>query len=74
MSFDDAYEKAYGKGSGYREAGKEILTFRVTAVGLLNKPRIKEAPVRKAAADHALKPPRKGLLRGVGGIHSHGHL
>ena len=73
MSFDDAYEKAYGKGSGYREAGKEILTFRVTAVGLLNKPRIKEAPLarqprtmREAAA--------KGLLRGAGGIHSHGHL
>ena len=65
-SFDDAYEKAYGKGSGYREAGKEILTFRVTAVGLLNKPRIKEAPVRKAAADDALKPPRKVFFEELG--------
>ena len=66
LSFDEAYEKAYGKGSGYREAGKEILTFRVTAVGLLNKPRIKEAPVRKAAADDALKPPRKVFFEELG--------
>ena len=66
LSFDEAYEKAYGKGSGYREAGKEILTFRVTAVGLLNKPRIKEAPVRKAAADDALKPPRRVFFEELG--------
>ena len=65
-SFDDAYERAYGKGSGYREAGKEILTFRVTAVGLLNKPRIKEVPVRKAAADDALKPPRRVFFEELG--------
>ncbi len=57
--FDDAYEKAYGRGSGYREAGKEILTFRVTATGLLKRPRIREAPVRRAAADAALKAPRE---------------
>ena len=56
--FDTAYEKAYGRGSGYREAGKEILTFRLTAVGLLKKPAIRSAPVRKSAADAALKPPR----------------
>jgi N-methylhydantoinase A len=42
--FDELYETAYGKGSGYREAGKEILIFRVTAVGLLKKPKIKSAP------------------------------
>ena len=56
--FDDAYEKAYGKGSGYREAGKEILTFRVTAVGMLAKPRVRKEPARRAPADEALKPPR----------------
>ncbi len=56
--FDDAYEKAYGKGSGYREAGKEILTFRVAAVGMLAKPRVRKEPARKAPADEALKPPR----------------
>ena len=46
--FDELYETAYGKGSGYREAGKEILIFRVTAVGLLKKPKIKSAPKRES--------------------------
>ena len=64
--FDDAYEKAYGKGSGYREAGKEILTFRVTAVGLLSKPRIKEEPAVKASADDARKPERSVFFEELG--------
>jgi len=64
--FDDAYEKAYGKGSGYREAGKEILTFRVTAVGLLNKPRIKEEPAAGTPADGARKPERNVFFEELG--------
>jgi N-methylhydantoinase A len=47
--FDELYETAYGKGSGYREAGKEILTFRVTAVGVLKKPMIKSAAISHSA-------------------------
>src|SRR5262245_43365496 len=39
--FDELYEQGFGQGSGYREAGKEILTFRLTATGLLKKPNIK---------------------------------
>jgi N-methylhydantoinase A len=58
--FDELYEKAYGKGSGYREAGKEILTFRVTAVGVLKKPQIKSEPISKdASRDVALKGKRE---------------
>ncbi len=53
--FDDLYEKAYGHGSGYREAGKEILTFRLTAVGLLKKPDIKAERVSKSDGAAALK-------------------
>jgi len=54
--FDDLYETAYGKGSGYREAGKEILIFRVTAVGVLKKPKIKSAPAGLSAGpESALK-------------------
>jgi N-methylhydantoinase A len=48
--FDEMYEKAFGQGSGYREAGKEILTFRLTASGLLNKPDIKAEPLHKSNA------------------------
>ena len=64
--FDKAYEKAYGRGSGYREAGKEILTLRVNATGLLERPRIKEAPARKSPADEALKPPREVFFEEAG--------
>ena len=64
--FDDAYEKAYGKGAGYREAGKEILPFRVTATGLLSKPRIKEEPAVGASADDARKPPRSVFFEELG--------
>ena len=64
--FDEAYEKAYGKGSGYREAGKEILTFRVTATGLLAKPRIREEPAAGATADQARKTERSVFFEELG--------
>jgi N-methylhydantoinase A len=38
--FDELYELAYGKGSAYRAAGKEIVTLRVTGSGALRKPAI----------------------------------
>jgi N-methylhydantoinase A len=41
--FDALYEKAYGQGSAYREAGREIIIFRVTAVGELKRPEIERA-------------------------------
>ncbi|HSE87449.1 MAG TPA: hydantoinase/oxoprolinase family protein [Candidatus Binatia bacterium] len=53
--FDELYEKAFGQGSGYREAGKEILTFRLTATGLLIKPDIKAERVQRSDGAHALK-------------------
>ena len=53
--FDDLYEKAFGQGSGYREAGKEILTFRLTAAGLLKKPDVKAETVSRSDGAAALK-------------------
>jgi N-methylhydantoinase A len=53
--FDELYEKAFGQGSGYREAGKEILTFRLTATGLLMKPDIKAEQIQRSDGAHALK-------------------
>ena len=38
IRFDTLYEEAHGKGSAYRAAGKEIVTFRVTGSGTLPKP------------------------------------
>jgi N-methylhydantoinase A len=57
--FDEMYEKAFGQGSGYREAGKEILTFRLTATGLLKKPDIKAETVAPSDGSVALKAMRE---------------
>src|SRR5258705_1439258 len=53
--FDDLYEKAFGQGSGYREAGQEILTFRLTPTGLVKKPDIKAERVQRSDGAQALK-------------------
>ncbi len=39
--FDELYENAYGKGSAYRAAGREIVTLRVTGSGALPKPALR---------------------------------
>jgi N-methylhydantoinase A len=48
--FDELYAQAFGKGSGYREAGMEILTFRVSAIGELKKPKIQKEPLQKVSS------------------------
>jgi len=61
-SFDDMYEKAFGHGSGYREAGKEILTFRLTAMGLLKKPDIQAEATTRSDGGAALKGERPAFF------------
>ncbi|HEY7164588.1 MAG TPA: hydantoinase/oxoprolinase family protein [Candidatus Binatia bacterium] len=53
--FDALYEKAYGRGSAYREAGREMITFRVTAVGKLEKPNLERGRAFGFDAKNALK-------------------
>jgi N-methylhydantoinase A len=57
--FDEFYEQTYGQGAGYREAGKEIMAFRVVATGKLPKPRLRKYPVQKNQAGAALKMERR---------------
>lgn len=57
--FDELYEKSYGKGSGYREAGKEVITFRTTGRGQMRRPRVKSQPIKKGSQDGAVKEERK---------------
>ena len=61
--FDDLYEKAFGQGSGYREAGKEILTFRLTATGVLKKPDVKAEPASKPDGARRAQRQARCLLR-----------
>jgi N-methylhydantoinase A len=60
--FDEFYELLYGAGAGYREAGKEIMAFRVVAIGELNKPRLRKYPIEKNRAEAALKTERKAYF------------
>ena len=36
--FEAQYERKYGKGSAFREAGIEMTMFRLTARGLIDRP------------------------------------
>ncbi|MCU1607269.1 MAG: hydantoinase/oxoprolinase N-terminal region family protein [Modestobacter sp.] len=51
--FERTYEETYGKGSGFREAGMEITTFRVAGIGRTFKPAFRtivpRAPVTRAS-------------------------
>ena len=53
--FDELYEQSYGKGSGYPEAGKEMLSLRVTAIGKLAKPTVHKNAVEPGDVREALK-------------------
>jgi N-methylhydantoinase A len=52
--FEALYERKYGKGSAYREAGMEMTLFRLTARGLLTRPEIEPEKLDKADPKAAL--------------------
>jgi len=54
-AFDGLYEQTYGPGSGYRDAGKEIVTYRVSASGIIGKPHIERDQGGTESAESALK-------------------
>ena len=57
--FDRLYEQTYGPGAGYREAGKEIMVFRLAATGRLKRPTLKGYRVENKSVDTALKAHRR---------------
>jgi len=54
-AFDKLYELTYGPGSGYRDAGKEIVTYRVSASGIIGKPEIRKGQRGAQTSAVALK-------------------
>jgi N-methylhydantoinase A len=44
--FEQLYEKKYGRGSAFREAGVEMTMFRLTARGLMDRPNVEALPLR----------------------------
>lgn len=60
-SFGDLYERLYGKGAGFAEAGLQLITYRTRAVGELPiRPQLAEAPT--ATADAAPSSGRRVFL------------
>jgi N-methylhydantoinase A len=53
--FHRLYEKSYGLGSGYREAGMEVMTFRLTARGRLRKPSMTRQALNGKESSFAVK-------------------
>jgi N-methylhydantoinase A len=51
--FEAQYERKYGKGSAFREAGIEMTNLRLTARGLINRPRMRPQALGKTDSAHA---------------------
>ena len=67
-AFEKLYEERFGAGSGYKEAGIEMVNFRLRGVGLLRKPELKPEAERGSDPGAALVEAREvyfGELRGV---------
>jgi N-methylhydantoinase A len=54
-SFEKKYEAIFGQDTGFKEAGIEIVNFRVEAIGRINKPPLKQFTRGSKDARHALR-------------------
>jgi N-methylhydantoinase A len=52
--FEALYREKYGKDSAYREAGIEMVSFRLRGEGLVRKPDFRHADAGESAAAHAI--------------------
>ncbi len=57
--FDQKYEEVYGEGSAYREAGIELISFTIDAIGKTSKPTLRVYEEGTASPEDALKGSRE---------------
>ncbi len=67
-SFETKYEQLYGKGSGYSEAGIDLVTFRVTSRSRVLKPLIKKLSLTGEDPTEAFNGMREIYWRDRGGF------
>ena len=67
-TFEKLYTQRYGKESAYREAGMEMVIFRVSGIGRLGKPKIREEKVIGADPEAAFVETRKIYCHNTGDI------
>ncbi len=63
-AFEERYEALYGRDSGYRDAGVELVNLRVDAVGLTRQPALTAEPEDQADASAAWRERRLVYLGG----------
>ena len=61
-TFETLYERLYGKGAAYREAGMQITTFRVEARGSMARPALTKHPMSSSDPSGASKLPREAFF------------
>jgi len=66
--FERRYEDVYGKDTGYREAGIDIISFEVEAVGNIKKPNIKKHAMGGSDSSGAIREKRDVYFRKAGGF------
>lgn len=66
--FDDSYEALFGKGAAYKEAGRELMTLRLEAIGQLKQFPLLEYPVGDGDAGRALVGQRPAYWEEAGGF------
>jgi N-methylhydantoinase A len=66
--FEAQYERKYGKGSAFREAGIEMTNFRLTARGLIDRPRLEPQPLASMESAHAKTGRRPIFVEARGGM------
>jgi N-methylhydantoinase A len=52
--FERLYEEKYGRESAYREAGVELVSFRLRGAGVVRKPELRAEPTGEEDASHAI--------------------
>ena len=66
--FEALYERKFGKGSAYRAAGMEMTMFRLTARGMVERPRIERAALDGSDPDAARIGQRDIFVEAEGGF------
>ena len=64
--FDDLYEQSFGQGAGYPEAGREMLSLRVTAIGKLARPAVHKSAAAPGDPREARKETRQAYFEEYG--------
>lgn len=61
-SFNHLYEERFGRGSGYKEAGVEMVNFRLRGVGALRKPELRGEALQSPDASAAVVERRRAYF------------